>query len=293
MNLPSDIANQALDAIGSDVVIGDLEEGTREAQVLLRAYGQCLRQLLRAAHWDFARKQAPLTLLADASGQTPEVGNAVIYPWLYEYAYPIDCMKARFVPANWPGVNPPAPPGNYAIGSAPIMTGLGSNPLAGQRIRPARFTIATDSNYAPPAGGIDWETQGVSPQGRTVVCTNIQYASLIYTALILYPSVWDVNFRAALVAYLASETALAIWAKKDRKFGLEMRGQQIQIAKTKIAEARVADGNEGWYSSDIRVDWMDFRRAGGFADWGGRGFGGPGVLGYGWDRCGFADGSAY
>lgn len=293
MNLPADIANQALDAAGVDFTIGDLEEGTKPAQVLLRAYGQCLRQLLRGANWDFARKTAPLTLLADASGQTANVGSLVPVPWLYEYSYPTDCMKVRFVPWNGPGLVSAPPAANIQIPATPLTTGQGQQPLTGQRLRPARFTIATDYNYPPPQGQITWEVQGVSPEGRTVVLTNVKQALCVYTALMLYPSVWDVLFRAALVAYLASEVALPL--SKDKKFAMTLRAQLIATVKQKLTEARLVDGNEGWYSSDIRVDWMDFRRTGGGwrgnGAWGGDG--GAGVLGYGWDACGFADGSAY
>ena len=74
---PTDIMNQALDAMGWETTIGDAEEGSREARVLLRAYRECLRQMLRGAHWDWARKTAPLTLLADATGQTQNVGTIV------------------------------------------------------------------------------------------------------------------------------------------------------------------------------------------------------------------------
>ena len=91
---PTAIANQSLDAAGITFTLGDIEEGTRSAQVCLRAYRHCLQQLLRAAHWNFARKQAQMELLADASGQTPNVGTIVPAPWTYEYAYPPDCMKA-------------------------------------------------------------------------------------------------------------------------------------------------------------------------------------------------------
>ena len=65
----TDIANRVLDALGMNVTIGDLEDGSREAAVLLRSYQPCLEQLLRAAHWNVARKQAPLLLLGDATGQ--------------------------------------------------------------------------------------------------------------------------------------------------------------------------------------------------------------------------------
>ncbi len=295
-NLPTDIANQSLDAIGADIVLGDIEDGKREAQVVLRAYRQCLAQLLRAAHWDFARKTTPLVLLADASGNTANVGTIVPVPWIYEYAYPEDCMKVRFVPWNWQQA-PPTPPGNIvppAAGS-PIMTNLSSPPLTGARLRPARFVVATDFNYPPPQGQITWETQGVSPQGRTVICTNVQFAQVVYTALLQYPSVWDALFRAAMVAYLASEIALPIWVRRDHKFGIQMRNEQIKLAKEKIMQARVTDGNEGHYSSDISVDWMRSRNtgAGSGIGYGGWPDGGAGVWGYGWDNCGFADGTAY
>lgn len=298
MNLPQDIANQALDAAGIDFTIGDLEEGTRPAQVLLRAYGQCLRQLLRGVHWDFARKTAPLTLLADASGQTPNVGSQVPVPFLYEYSYPTDCMKVRFVPWNGPGLVSPVPPSNIQLPPVPLLTGQGNGqqPLTGQRLRPARFTIATDYNYPPPPGQITWEVQGVSPEGRTVVLTNVKQALCVYTALMLYPSVWDVLFRSALVSYLASEICLPL--HKDKKLALALRPQLIGTVKTKLTQARLVDGNEGWYTSDIPVDWMQYRNSGGWrgsGSFGGEGGAGGecGVLGYGWDACGFADGSAY
>ena len=99
-NTPADVANEALLACGYDFVIGDLQEGTRPAQMLLQKYGQCLRQLTRAANWNFCRRQAPLLSLADATGTTQNVGTNVIPPWTYEYAYPIDAARIRFVPAT-------------------------------------------------------------------------------------------------------------------------------------------------------------------------------------------------
>jgi hypothetical protein len=191
------------------------------------------------------------------------------------------------------------PAGNIQIPQTQLVDGLGDQRLVGARLRPARFLVATDFNYPPQTGQMTWDVQGVSPQGRTVVLTNVKNATGVYTALMLYPSVWDSLFRAAFVAYLASEIALPIWAATDRKFGLEMRTAQIELVKAKVQEARMVDGNEGWYSSDIPVDWMQARRVGGGVGWyGGGGLGGfngadGGVWGYGNDACGFADGTAY
>lgn len=294
MNLPADIANQALDAAGIDFSIGDLEEGTKPAQVMLRAYGQCLRQLTRAAHWDFCRKQVPAVLLADATRQTPNVSTNVPVPWLYEYAYPIDCMKVRFVPYNY-GVNPAVPAGNIAIPSTPMTTAPLPQTMTGGRLRPARFLVGTDPNIVPQPGQQFWEVQGSSPQGSTVILTNVRAATIIYSALMQYPSVWDALFRAAFVAFLAAEVALPL-AKMSVvgvKGAMALRKDNIEIAKAKIKEARAVDGNEGWYSSDIRVDWIEQRRSGG---WGASRFTGEGGMGScwgGWDACSFADGSAY
>ena len=293
MNLPQDVANQALDQAAVEHTIGDLQEGTRTAQVLLRAYSQCLRQLIRSANWDFARATSDLLLLADATGQTPNVGALVPTPWIYEYALPIDCMKVRFIPWNY-GQYPSVPPNNIAIPqNVPLTTGQGQPQTTGQRLRPARFVIATDPNYPPQPGQLFWEVQGESPQGRTVILTNVQNAKAIYTRLMIYPSVWDPLFREAMVAYLASQVALPL--AKDKKMGMQLRKENIDLAKMKIKEARVVDGNEGFYSSDIRVDWMQTRRTGGWGSTrGGWGDGdGPGGFGGGWDACSFADGTAY
>lgn len=273
-NLPQDIGGQALDAIGWQHDLGDLQDGTHESKILLRAYSQCLRQLLRAANWNFARKEAPMVLQADATGNTPGVGTIVPGGFIYSYQYPIDAMKVRYVPWRIPANGSGVPVGNIQPPNpgAPIVAGLGS-PILAHRPRPARFLEAMDTNYPAPAGAQTWETQGVSPQGRSVICTNVQNALLVYTALMNYPSNWDAQFRAAFVAYMAGEVALPIWAQKDRKFGMAMRTQQLAIAKEKILQARITDGNEGFSNSDFSTDWIRTRRTGGSGRYGG-GWGG-------------------
>jgi hypothetical protein len=297
MFTPTDIAQQAIDASGTDYLLGDLEDGSGPAQVILRAYQNCLMQLLRGANWNFSRKTAPLELLADATGNTPLVGTIVPVPWTYEYAWPTDCVKFRFIPWNQATQNPGIPPGNITPPDpgSPIVTGLGNPQIGAGRIRPARFVIATDNNYPPPGGSTTWESIGVAPGTRTVILTNVKFAYGVYTSLILYPSLWDPLFRAALVAYLASEIALPL--ATDKKLGLAMRQQNIAIAKAKIEQARIRDGDEGFYSSDLRVDWMDARRTGGYGGWGNYNWdgGGPAVPfgGWGYDSISFGDGSCY
>lgn len=238
-----------------------------------------------------------MVLLADASGQTPLVGTMVPVPWRFEYSLPIDCMKARFVPWNMQTSAVAIPTGNIVPpNSQSPPTGAGSAmPTVNMRLKPARFLEMTDPNYPAPPGLTSWEVQGTSPQGSTVILTDVPNATLVYTALMVYPSNWDPQFRAAFVSYLASEIALPVWSRKDRNFGLKMRGEQIAIAKAKITQARVTDGNEAWTSTDFATDWMQFRRAGGRGGWGDSVGDGIGVGGYwgGCDSIGWADGSAY
>lgn len=293
-NLPDDVASQVLDAVGSDYVLGTLRDGEREAQVLLRCYGQCRDQLLRSANWAFARKEAKLLLLADATGQTAGVGSVVPSGYTYEYLYPSDCEKVRFVRWNHETNNSYVPSGNIAIPQGvPIMPNLGT-PNVGSRIVPARFVVGFDPNYAAQPGQNAGQTQGQSPAGSVVILTNVKNAHCTYTAKMIYPSTWDSLFRAALVSYMASEVALAL--TKDKALGMRIRDEQIMIAKAKLEQARLVDGNEGITSSDIPVDWMQGRRAGPGPGWGTMGYGqsfGSNYGGMGYDSCVFADGSAY
>lgn len=302
--LAEDIVNRALDAAGSKLTIGDLQEETREAQVCLRAYAPCLEQLLRAAHWDWARQQSTLQLLADATGNTPNVGTLVQLPWVYEYALPIDCMKARFVPRNNYQQGGQAPAGNISLPATPLTTSGTAQPNPAQLI-PARFLLANDINYPAVTQATTWdqavqwwEVQGISPTSRTVILTNVKNAVLVYTALIPYPNMWDSLFQEAMVAFLASRIALPL--AKDEKLGLAKRSQNIEIAKASIQQARITNGNEGWGSNtDIIPDYIRFRNSGGGVrgGWGGGMWDtgvGPGVLGYGWDSLGFeGNSSAY
>ena len=301
MNLPSDICNQALDAAGIDMVLGVIQDGTRPAQVLLRAYGQCLRQLLRTAKWDFARKQIDLVLLADASGNTQAVGTNVMgggTGFIYEYEYPIDCLMARFIPWNYPP-NGQVPAGNIvpANPSSPSTTGGGQQPIWGRQPPTARFLIANDPNYPPIAGiNADDLPPGSAPDSRTVILTNVRNAQLVYTGLMIYPSVWDALFRAAFVAYLASEIAMPL--HKDKKLAMQIRRDQIAITKSKIEQARMIDGNEGTYNSSIATNWMQGRISGGpgilaSGYWGADGMGLGGWSWPGWAPAAFADGTAF
>lgn len=306
MSTPASVVNRALDAIGrSDLVVGELGEGTEGAKPALRAYGPALRQLLRAAHWGFARKQVPMGLLADATGQTAGVGTAVIAPWTYEYTYPPDCLKARFLPWNSNPVQP----------NPPIVTNITSPALNAVRLVPAPFLIALDNNYPVDEGCYiswpdvpDWaNTPGQGPTQRTVILTNVPpqpqgsaatiFPSLVYTALVVYPSQWDPLFEEALVQYLAQKLAMPLI--DDKKFARAVRDDATKAAKGMITEARAVNANESGAPQTISrmAEWMRARNAGAGNWWGNGGsdlgLSGPGMLWGGWDALGFADGSVF
>ena len=80
------------------------------------------------------------------------------------------------------------------------------------------------------------------------------------------------------------------------KGALALRKDNLEIAKARIKEARVVDGNEQMASSTIAVDWMNARRSGGWGQRaGGYSFGddGVGTYGSGYDGLALADGSVF
>src|SRR5579884_2903765 len=272
--LPADIVNQSLDALSVEP-IGSLSDGTRVSEAARRWYGQTLRGLLRAAHWGFARKMAPLLLLGDASGQTPSASTIVEPPWQYAYAWPNDGVQAIWMPYQTPP--------NTAITT-----------------RPARFLVSSSEQYPIVAGEVDWasmpDLSGIEGQGllaRRVVLTNMANALLVYTKLAREIEEWDPLFREAMVAALAAR--LAMVAAEDKKLALTLRDRQIAVAKDALAVARAAAANDAGFpkTADHVPDWLAARGAGG--GWWGPGWNdaGPGILFQGWAGFAFPDGGVY
>lgn len=286
---PADPVNQALDALAV-VPIGSLGDGTPVSEAARRHYGQTLRQLLRSAHWSFARKQAALLLLGDASGQTPDAGTIVEPPWQYAYAWPNDGVQAIWMPWQMPAA-PVAP--------IPQMTGLATTVTA-ITSRPARFLISSSEQYPIAAGQLDWslmpDLSGIEGQGlraRRVVLTNVSNATLVYTKLALEIEEWDSLFREAFVSALAAR--LAITVVEDKKLAFTLRQQQIALAKDTLAAARAATANDAGFPKNVDhvPDWFMARRGGAGGWWPGWDAAGPGMLFQGWQSFSFPDGSVF
>lgn len=278
MQDPADIANRSLDALGAPERIGTLLDGTDVSEAARRAYGPLLRQLLRAAHWNFSRKSAPLELLGDATGATLDprgnpISNAVESPWTYAYAWPPDALKARWMPYS----------GIQGMPSPPLLTNMTANPPI--PLMPTRFLVSTSDQFPVPVG--DATVEGIGLTERKIVLADQQNALLVYTKLVPTIEMWDPLFAEAMVAVMAER--LAMVAIRDRKEAIAMRNAQIAIAKGIIADARVSDGNEGWETTDHIPDWISGRIGVLGPGWPG----GPGVLFYGWDAFSFSAGSAF
>ena len=304
--MAEDVVNRACDMAGiPEQAIGDIQQGTTAARVALRHYMPCLEQLFRGAYWNFCRRSGPLQLLgavpgfgpAVPSGNTPPYGSQVVVPWTFEYALPIDCIAARFVPWNHSLPQSATPAGNFVMPSqAPPTT----QDLAFRRpshLMPARMLVANSTNYPLPTPPNTppqqwWNTRGAAPDMRTVILTNVPHAELVYTAFIPYPNLWDPLFQEAMSALLA--THLALTCNPDTKEGRAMRSEAIAIAKAAIGAARVRDGDEGTNSISRTAEWIRARNVGaGYGGFGGFEEGGPGVLSVGWGAVTFGDGTAY
>lgn len=171
---PEEVCNLALDRIKYPESIGDLYEGTRASRAALRAYAQTRDDVLRGFTWGFARRDVLLTLLKTAPvggyGLTPWTNAFPMPPWIYEYAYPTDCLLLRTVretPLLIPSFDP----------------------------KPNLFNVANDNSLAPPA---------------KVILTNVAGAIGVYTGQVTDMTTWEPSFVEAMVEALGRRLAQAL-----------------------------------------------------------------------------------
>lgn len=264
MTAPVDVCNLGLAEIGNRIQIASFNDGTAASKTAALFYTPKMQMLSRSANWDSFRAQIPLTLLK-ATVVNGQLSNyPPPQPWAYEYAWPSDCLKARFIQPtlNAPGSsNPPlttAP--NVYIPAPGAPTGI-------------PFVVATD---------VDALNNPIK-----VILTNLPNAQLIYTRdLTQVPDLWDALFLAGATALLASYFISALARDK------EQMAQQVQVCKSVIDQARAANGNEAISSVDHYPDWMMVRYQSAVS-WAWNQQGPNGVVFTGWDQCAFPDGQSY
>lgn len=142
MTTPTDIANRALQVLGTRTTVTDAElanNSTNEAIQINLAYNPIRKALLRMAPWNCALKTANLVYITSLPG-TPENTSSTAVgptwsaglpspPWVYEYQYPVDCVYAAWIP----------PVSQIGFG-----VGIPAGP-------PVKFTVQTDT-FRPVTG---------------------------------------------------------------------------------------------------------------------------------------------
>ena len=266
--VPTDLVNLALTEIGSRVLISNLATDTTAQAITARQmYTPRIQSLLRAANWDFARAQAPLTVWKAAIINGVTSSNPPPQPFLFSYIYPPDCLKVRFILPTVP-VSPPGIP----LTTAPTPTAW-SPP------------VSTSSRFIP---GTDVDAQG---NPIKVILTGLPNAQAIYTRdLSQVPALWDSLFLVAATAYLA-----AYLINANARNGQQYQAQ-VAACSSILDQARVVNGQEAIPSIDTRPDWIMARSAGGNSGWNrgpvnGAGYGAGGYGG--WDSISCPCGNAF
>lgn len=236
---PVQFCNLALSQSGSRAQVQSISpsDGTAAGDACTLLYQPTVDAFARGAHWNCLRFQASLTLLKAAAG-TPEnldgAGPQPPQPWLYEYALPNDCLKARFVVPILQQRQP----------NPPLTTG------------PSVVIAATIARYAVPfLVAVDTDTQ-TPPNEAQVILTNLRGAQLVYTKRLANIALWDSQF------VMGAKAALAAWLVPALSLNAQLMALSIQIAKGTLDSARITDGNEGPISQDHTPDWILIRGGG-------------------------------
>lgn len=239
------IWNRALASVGTRSTVAAENEDSNEAINCALIYESTRDEVMNMAFWNFARKTATLALLKSAPGTPSNPGPAAATwssaypapPWLFEYAYPVDCLQMRMImPQPLLGYN----------GPVPIFPEGGSYypPAVGAQYPAVPFMTALDTND--------------SGNDINVVLTNQYQALGVYTKRVTDPNLFGAQFVEALVAAMAAKLVSPLVGDKA------LANQKFVEANGWVLQARASDGNEGLTVIDNMPDWITIRE-----DWGG------------------------
>ena len=176
-----DLVNQALIELGYPGRIGSIYEGSEASNAALEIYGQTRDELLDAGEWPLARRaNVKLTLLKGpppAGGYNPLTPWTAQYPppgWLYQYAFPSDCLELHAILY---------PPG--------MMFDLDP--------KPAVWRIDNDNSKI--------DRDGVATTEKKVILTQVREALAVYTGQVTDPLLWEPGFTAVVIKKLAEKLA--------------------------------------------------------------------------------------
>ncbi len=250
-----DIANRAMQLIGTRTTIAALSEDSNEARQVSVIIDELRDELLRLAPWTCAKNTATLALICAAPGtpENPTAGTSQWQkgqpppPWAYEYAYPSDCIRPLWVVPQFST--------GFASG-VPITTAVTGGAPSFWNGPPVRFAVGIDQ-INPQTGLVD-----VDGEDTRVILTNQEQAILVYVKRVTNVDVMDPQFRSAWAHALASRLTMQLTGDKA------LANQQVQLANQQIQIARAGDGNEGLTINNITPDWIRVRGIDGPFDFG-------------------------
>ena len=193
---PTDLVNLALVRVGYKKSIGSLYDGSEAAKIALRVYSQTRDELLRQNDFDFAERTAIMTLLKQAppGGYVPPAAWSTAYPppgYLFEYAYPDDCLKVRAIK--------PQPFVLWEFDPQPVV-----------------YTTANDATFTPP---------------QMVILCNIPNAIMTYTAQVTDLQAWDTDTLEAFAGALGRRLAPALLGLNAAKLAVEDEQAAFAVAE--------------------------------------------------------------
>jgi len=174
MTTDVDIANRALQLVGTRTTIASLSDNTNEAIQCNLCYTAIRDWCHSIENWNFARKTVAL---ASAKSVALPIGTwttaSPAPPWLNEYTVPGDFIRAIYV----------------------TNMNHNNNPATSYDGEPQRFAVATDT---------------IAALQQEVILTNQGNAILTYTSRVSDPTLWPLFFERVVVSAVARTICLAL-----------------------------------------------------------------------------------
>jgi len=148
-----DVANRALQAIGTRTTITALTQNTNEAIQLNLVFTSTRDRLLRMAQWNCATNYNNAVYISSIPG-TPEntTAGTVLWekgqpapPYAYEYQYPVDCLRPLWIVPQFTT--------GWSAG-VPITTAVTGGGVPFWNGPPVKFKVAIDQFYPVVAAAV-------------------------------------------------------------------------------------------------------------------------------------------
>lgn len=183
MTTSTDIANRALQLIGTRTTIASLAEQSNEAIQANLVYNVVTDWCISMTNWNFARKTVIPTTAKTVTPVGAWTTTSPAPPWKYSFTLPTDFIRALFVTNSTIDVT-----STFYLGE------------------PKRFAIATDT---------------ITAVQQEVLLTNEAAPILTYVSRVTDPTLWPSFFERFTVATLAKTLSFALTGDRELTANLE------------------------------------------------------------------------